>query len=231
MRLGGTETIKVDVRILAATNSDLPSLVNGVPSRFREDLYHRLNVIALKLPPLRERREDIPLLVEHFLRHFSEENSRPMRRFTPEATKMLIDYQWPGNVRELENVVERAVVLATQDVIDVDLLPDVVRSKEMFGGVRLPLTELLPPLPGEAGARIAADHPLTSLFEIMEEIERRVIVDMLEQTGWNQTEAAHRFQIPLSTLNQKIKRLGIDARRRNSNRGPAHDPVARAAGE
>jgi DNA-binding NtrC family response regulator len=231
MRLGGTETIKVDVRILAATNSDLPSLVNGLPSRFREDLYHRLNVIALKLPPLRERREDIPLLVEHFLRRFSEENSRPMRRFTSEATKMLIDYQWPGNVRELENVVERAVVLATQDVIDVDLLPDVVRSKEMFGGVRLPLTELLPPLPGEAGARIAADHPLTSLFEIMEEIERRVIVDMLEQTGWNQTEAAQRFQIPLSTLNQKIKRLGIDARRRNANRGPASDPVARVAGE
>lgn len=228
MRLGGTETIKVDVRILAATNSDLPALVGAVPSRFREDLYHRLNVIALKLPPLRERREDIPLLLEHFLRQFSKENNRALGRFTPQAMKLLMDYAWPGNVRELENVVERAVVLSTQEVIDVDLLPETVRSRQLLGTVRLQLTDLLPPVPGEAGARAAADRPLPSLFAIMEEIERRVIIDMLEQTGWNQTEAAERFQVPLSTLNQKIKRLGIDVRRRGAARDPL-DPLPQAA--
>src|SRR5215813_9049931 len=119
MRLGGTETIKVDVRILAASNVDLQSLVRE--GRFREDLFHRLNVIALQLPPLRERREDIPLLLDHALRHFSKENNRPLRQFTPAALKLLMDYHWPGNVRELENVVERAVVLSTQELVDTNL--------------------------------------------------------------------------------------------------------------
>src|SRR6202166_3490592 len=118
MRLGGTENIKVDVRIVAACNVDLLGLVRD--GRFREDLYHRLNVIALKLPPLRERREDIPSLVDHFLRQFSKENNRPLGRFTPEAMKLMVDYAWPGNVRELENVIERAVVLSTREEIDVD---------------------------------------------------------------------------------------------------------------
>jgi DNA-binding NtrC family response regulator len=162
MRLGGTEQLKVDVRIVAASNIDLLSLVKE--GRFREDLYHRLN--------------------------------------------------WPGNVREVENVVERAVVLSTQERVDVDLLPESLRSKEIVRGVRLQLSEFLPPLPGEAGSRTAADNPNPSLFQIIDEVERRIIVDMLERTGWNQTEAAERFLIPLSTLNQKIKRLGIDVRRR-----------------
>jgi len=125
-----------------------------------------------------------------------------------------MDYDWPGNVRELENVVERAVVLSTQNRIDVDLLPESIRSKEIVRGVRLQLAEFLPALPGEPGSRTAADSPQPSLFQIMDEIERRIIVDMLERTNWNQTEAAERFLIPLSTLNQKIKRLGIDIRRR-----------------
>ncbi len=212
MRLGGTEQIKVDVRIVAASNVDLLSLVKE--GRFREDLYHRLNVIHLHLPPLRDRREDIPLLLHHFLDYFCKENTKPLRNFTPAAMKLLMDYDWPGNVRELENVVERAVVLSTQERVDVDLLPDSVRSKEIVRGVRLQLSEFLPPLPGEAGSRTAADHPNPSLFQIIDEVERRIIVDMLERTGWNQTEAAERFLIPLSTLNQKIKRLGIDVRRR-----------------
>jgi DNA-binding NtrC family response regulator len=96
----------------------------------------------------------------------------------------------------------------------VDLLPEAIRSKEIVRGVRLQLSEFLPPLPGEPGARAAADNPQPSLFQIMDEIERRIIVDMLERTNWNQTEAAERFMIPLSTLNQKIKRLGIDIRKR-----------------
>ena len=212
MRLGGTEQIKVDVRIVAASNIDLLSLVKE--GRFREDLYHRLNVIHLQLPALRERREDIPLLLAHFLERFCQENTKPLRQFTPSAMKLLMDYDWPGNVRELENVVERAVVLSTQERVDVDLLPEALRSKEIVRGVRLQLSEFLPPLPGEPGARTAADNPNPSLFQIIDEVERRIILDMLERTGWNQTEAAERFLIPLSTLNQKIKRLGIDVRRR-----------------
>jgi DNA-binding NtrC family response regulator len=212
MRLGGTETIKVDVRIVAASNIDLLTLVRE--GRFREDLYHRLNVIHLVLPPLRDRREDVPLLLAHFLERYCQENSKPLRQFTQGALKLLMDYDWPGNVRELENVVERAVVLSTQERVDVDLLPESIRSKEIVRGVRLQLSEFMPPLPGEAGSRAAADRPQPSLFQIMDEIERRIIVDMLERTAWNQTDAAERFLIPLSTLNQKIKRLGIDVRRR-----------------
>jgi DNA-binding NtrC family response regulator len=212
MRLGGTEQIKVDVRIVAASNIDLLSLVKE--GRFREDLYHRLNVIHLRLPPLRDRREDIPMLLAHFLDRFCLENKKPLRQFTPASMKLLMDYDWPGNVRELENVVERAVVLSTQERVDVDLLPDSIRSKEIVRGVRFQLSEFLPPLPGEPGSRTAADNPNPSLFQIIDEVERRIIVDMLERSGWNQTEAAERFLIPLSTLNQKIKRLGIDVRRR-----------------
>ncbi|HXX14466.1 MAG TPA: sigma-54 dependent transcriptional regulator [Candidatus Eremiobacteraceae bacterium] len=220
MRLGGTEQIKVDVRIVAASNVDLLSLVKE--ARFREDLYHRLNVIHLRLPPLRERREDIPLLLTYFLDRFCQENSKPLRHFTPAAMKLLMDYDWPGNVRELENVVERAVVLSTQERVDVDLLPDSIRSKEIVRGVRLQMSEFLPPLPGEPGARTAADNPNPTLFQIMDEVERRIIVDMLERCGWNQTEAAERFLIPLSTLNQKIKRLGIDVRRRGRGEDAGH---------
>jgi DNA-binding NtrC family response regulator len=212
MRLGGTEQIKVDVRILAASNVELLTLVRE--GRFREDLYHRLNVIHLRLPPLRERREDVPALLAHFLRRCCEENNKPMRQFTPAALKLLMDYDWPGNVRELENAVERAVVLSTHERLDVDLLPENIRSKEIGRGVRLQLSEFLPPLSGESGVRSLADNSQPSLFQVMDEIERRLIVDMLERTSWNQTEAAERFMIPLSTLNQKIKRLGIDVRRR-----------------
>jgi len=231
MRLGGTETIKVDVRILAASNEDLRKLVRE--GRFREDLYHRLNVISLQLPPLRERKEDIPLLVERFLEAFCKENAKPPRAFTLGAMKLLMDYDWPGNIRELENAVERAVVLSTQQAMDADLLPEGVRTREIVKGVRLQLAEFLPPLPGEMGGRSASPPP--SLFEILEEVERRIIMDMLERTNWNQTEAAERFQIPLSTLNQKIKRLGIETRRRPTSArgafGYGDSPPEMAAGK
>ncbi len=231
MRLGGTDTIKVDVRILTASNEDLTKLVRE--GRFRDDLYHRLNVISVQLPPLRDRKEDIPLLIDRFLEQFCHENGKPARLFSHGAMKLLMDYDWPGNVRELENVVERAVVLSTQEGVDVDLLPESVRTREIVKGVRLQLAEFLPPLPGEVGGRTTAPAP--SLFEILEEVERRIIVDMLERTNWNQTEAAERFQIPLSTLNQKIKRLGIETRRRaNPPRGGygyGADPADFAAGK
>jgi DNA-binding NtrC family response regulator len=228
MRLGGTDTIKVDVRILAASNEDLTKLVRE--GRFREDLFHRLNVISLHLPPLRERKEDIPLLIDRFLKQYCEENAKPARRFSAGAMKLLIEYDWPGNVRELENVVERAVVLANQELIDGDLLPETVRSREIVRGVRLQLAEFMPALSGDPGAKVSSP----SLFEILEEVERRIIVDMLERTNWNQTEASERFQVPLSTLNQKIKRLGIETRRRAfPPRGPGYpeDSAEFAAGK
>ena len=235
MRLGSTELIKVDVRIIAACNVQLLQLVRE--GKFREDLYHRLNVIAVPLPPLRDRKEDVPLLLDHFLRVFARENNRPIGHFTPPAMRLLVDYDWPGNVRELENVVERAVVLSPQEVLDVNVLPESVRSREMAGGVRLELSSLLPHsgnLRGD-GSRAAEStanggslKATSSLFQIMDEIERRVICEMLERTDWNQTAAAENFQIPLSTLNQKIKRLGIDVRRRAGSRSDAAESSASA---
>src|ERR1700738_3466384 len=154
MRLGGTEQIKVDVRIVAASNVDLSTLVRE--GRFREDLFHRLNVIHIQLPALRERREDIPLLLAHFMERYCLEDGKRTRQFTQAALKLLMDYDWPGNVRELENVVERAVVLSTQERVDADLLPESLRSKEFVRGVRLQLSEFLPPLQSAAGSRTGA---------------------------------------------------------------------------
>lgn len=195
MHLGGVSEIQVDVRVIAATNIDLRQAVKE--GRFREDLYYRLNVITIELPPLRNRKEDIPLLVNYFLKKFSDENEKPLRSMSPEALRPLMDYNWPGNVRELENVMERAVVLSLGPNITVDLLPDHISGRN----------SALP---------VMSTDPDASLFDIMEECERRIIVDMLERCGWNQTDAAERFRIPLSTLNQKIKRLNIEIKKRNS---------------
>jgi DNA-binding NtrC family response regulator len=193
MHLGGVHELQVDVRIIAATNVDLKQMVRE--SRFREDLFYRLNVITIDLPPLRQRKEDIPLLVEFFLTKYSEENERPQRHILTEALRPLLTYAWPGNVRELENVVERAVVLSSGPEIGPDLLPDAIAGR----GTPFPLLEHR----GDA-----------SLFDLMEDCERHVIVDMLERCNWNQTEAAERFHVPLSTLNQKIKRLNIEIKKK-----------------
>lgn len=193
MHLGGVQEIQVDVRIIAATNVDLRQLVKE--GRFRDDLYYRLNVISIDLPPLRTRKEDIPLLVEHFIDKFAQENERGPRHMSPEALRCLMDYSWPGNVRELENVMERAVVLSSGSTIGVDLLPDNIVGRS-------------------TGLQLLEHRPDASLFELVEECERRLIVDMLEKCNWNQTEAAERFRIPLSTLNQKIKRLSIEIKKR-----------------
>jgi DNA-binding NtrC family response regulator len=193
MHLGGVHEVQVDVRIIAATNVDLRQHVQE--GKFREDLFYRLNVISIDLPPLRQRKEDIPLLVDFFLAKYSEENERPLRRVTPEALRPLLVYPWPGNVRELENVIERAVVLSSNPQIGPELLPDQITGR----GTALPLFEH------------RAD---ASLFDIMEDCERHIIVDMLEKCNWNQTEAAERFRIPLSTLNQKIKRLNIEIKKK-----------------
>lgn len=189
MRLGSVEEIQVDVRVIAATNVNLKNQV--MEGRFREDLYYRLNVLALTLPPLRDRRQDIPLLAEHFLVRYAAENGMAPRQLTPDALRALLDYSWPGHVRELENVIERAVVLSNAPLIGPDLLPDAIT--------------------GGRNSAPGAVNP-QSLFGLVDDYERRLILDMLEQTHGRQTEAAEHFQIPVSTLNQKIKRHGIDVK-------------------
>jgi DNA-binding NtrC family response regulator len=198
MHLGGVNEIQVDVRIIAATNVDLKQQVKE--GKFREDLFYRLNVITIDLPPLRQRKNDIPMLAEHFISKFARENDKPPLHVTPEALRPLMDYDWPGNVRELENVMERAVVLATSPSLTAELLPEDLTGR----GSRFALME---------------HRPDASLFEIIEELERRVISEMLEKCAWNQTEAADRFRIPLSTLNQKIKRLNIEIKKRGKENG------------
>ncbi|MEO8595913.1 MAG: sigma-54 dependent transcriptional regulator [Candidatus Solibacter sp.] len=203
--LGATEPQRVDVRILAATNADLAQLVKE--GKFREDLYYRLNVINIALPPLRDRKEDIPPLLTHFFNFYCKENERYLNsqgksvlQFQPEAMQVLMEHNWPGNVRELENVVERAVVLASDPLVPVDVLPDALLQAN---GVRINRAEGSP-LPADA-----------SLFEIVNEFERRTIIERLEKCGWSQTEAAESLHVPLSTLNQKIKRLDIKIRKKS----------------
>jgi len=193
MHLGGVQEIQVDVRVIAATNSELRQAVKE--GKFREDLFYRLNVITIDLPPLRNRKEDIPMLAQHFLLKYCAENEKSARTLGPDALRALLDYAWPGNVRELENAIERAVVLSVQPTITADLFPEDIVGR----------SDSLP---------LSASKPDASLFEIMEDCERRVIAAMLERCGWNQTEAAERFHVPLSTLNQKIKRLNIEIKRR-----------------
>jgi DNA-binding NtrC family response regulator len=193
MHLGGTNELQVDVRIIAATNVDLKRQVQE--GKFREDLFYRLNVITIDLPPLRQRREDVPLLAAFFLDRYAKENDRINPRITPEAMRPLLTYSWPGNVRELENVIERAVVLSTGPDIGSDLLPDTITGR----------ATAFPSLERHADA---------SLFDIMEDCERQIIIEMLEKCNWNQTEAAERFHVPLSTLNQKIKRLNVEIKKK-----------------
>jgi transcriptional regulator with PAS, ATPase and Fis domain len=189
MHLGGVQEIQVDVRIIAATNVDLHKEVRE--GRFREDLYYRLNVICVDLPPLRARREDIPLLAQHFLDFYSNENNLASRKLSPDALRTLVDYAWPGNVRELENTIERSVVLSSGPVIGSDLLPGHITGRSFQDAM-------------------LEHNPNATLFDILEDIERRIIIEKLERCNWNQTDAAEQFHIPLSTLNQKIKRLNIE---------------------
>ncbi|MCC7235836.1 MAG: sigma-54-dependent Fis family transcriptional regulator [Bryobacterales bacterium] len=204
MPLGSSEVIKVDVRLIAAANLDLKKLVEE--GRFREDLYYRLNVIPIHMPALRDRKEDIPLLVSHFFDKYGRENEKFIGaggrcdlEFEADALQVLMDYNWPGNVRELENAVERAVVLSSATLVGVDVLPEHILEA---GGLRIRRDE--------AGG-LPAD---ASLFEVVADYERRKIIEALEACHYSQTEAAERLRIPLSTLNQKIKRLDIAIKKR-----------------
>jgi two-component system response regulator PilR (NtrC family) len=193
MRLGSVDTIKVDARIIAATNADLSKLMRE--NAFREDLYYRLNVITISLPPLRRRREDIPLLVAHFLDKYAEENKRRVRDVTPDAMRLLMDYSWPGNVRELENTIERGVVLCTGDRITVELMPDYLRM----------------PVQGDQPAMVVPPEGL-SLKESVSRYERTMILQSLEIANGVQKRAAELLQLKPSTLNEMMKRLGIHTR-------------------
>jgi two-component system response regulator PilR (NtrC family) len=195
MRLGGMETIKVDVRIVAATNCDLREMV--ADGRFREDLFYRLHVINVSLPPLRERKEDIPVLANHFLAKYGEENRKSGLELTAEALDVLMEYDWPGNVRELENVIERAVVLTSQPRIDANLIPENVRSAPMFHIPRFTL-------PPEG----------ISFKDVITNVEKRLIESTLEASGGVQKRAAELLHIKPTTLNEMIKRYDIKPRRK-----------------
>src|SRR6188474_885405 len=190
MRLGGVETIKVDVRIIAATNVSLKEMTDE--GKFREDLYYRLHVITVQLPALRERKDDIPPLIQHFLVKYGEENHKPNLELAPAALDLLMDYDWPGNVRELQNVIERATVLSTGSRIDVDMVPDHVRSSRRF---QIP--------------QVAIPPEGISFRDVITDFEKRLIESTLEAAGGVQKRAAELLHIKPTTLNEMIKRYDI----------------------
>jgi len=188
MPVGGEQNLRVDVRLIAATNAELPRMV--ADGTFREDLYYRLNVITIELPPLRDRPDDIPALAVHFLRRFGEENGKPELTLTPRAMDVLAGFSWPGNVRQLENVIERAVVLSTGDSIDVDLLPQEVLAPHATPGAPLPEDGL-------------------DLKDAVNQYTRALIEASLARCGGVQRRAAQMLKVRPSTLSEMIRRLGI----------------------
>jgi two-component system response regulator PilR (NtrC family) len=200
MRLGGMETIRVDVRIIAATNCDLRQMVED--GRFREDLYYRLHVISISLPPLRDRKDDIPVLAHHFLEKYGRENSRPDMELGADALDLMMEYDWPGNVRELENVIERAVVLGSGTRIGAELIPEHVRSAPLFH-----IPKFVVPPEG------------ISLKDVVTNVEKRLIESTLEAAGGVQKKAAELLKIKPTTLNEMIKRYEIGTRRKRIGAG------------
>jgi DNA-binding NtrC family response regulator len=199
MRVGGTETIRVDIRLIAATNQELEEMVNQ--GKFRADLYYRLKVVTLRIPPLRERRDDIPLLANHFLQTIARENGRNEMRFSADAMRALVAAPWEGHVRELRNTIESLVILIARDEITASDLPS-----EYLGGAGLQPSGAprAPDGPGFAAPPSGPPGPLPPGLT-MEEIERRAILDALERTGGNRTQAAEMLGIGLRTLQRKLK--------------------------
>jgi len=182
-RVGGTQTINVDVRIIAATNKNLGEEVEA--GHFREDLYYRLNVVPIQLPPLRERREDIPVLAEHFLKHYAAKNHRAVRQILPEALDLLMRYNWPGNIRELENAIERGVIIAQGELLTPNELPIALRQNTQ------------------------STHD-TANTGSLKDMEREHISRTLAQVGGNRTQAAKILGITRKTLQNKIKEYGLN---------------------
>ncbi len=195
-RVGGTQTICVDVRVIAATNKDLERAVRE--NQFREDLYYRLNVVPIFLPPLRERREDIPLLVTHFLKKAAIENGKKVRYVSDDAMKYLMGYAWPGNIRELMNVIERAVLLCKTDTIEPDVFPIPGRKNQ-------PTSIYINSLP----EKVVLGKPSALLSEAVEELERKMIQNALEKNSGNQRKTAKELGITERVLGYKIRGYGL----------------------
>jgi DNA-binding NtrC family response regulator len=190
-RVGGTKTIHVDVRIIAATNKNLTTAINK--GKFREDLYYRLNVIPMKVPPLKQRKSDIPLLIDHFLKKFQKGAEKKITDFSPEAMDAMLKYDWPGNVRELENVIKRLTILCDDEVVTVDDLPEHIPHKGR--AVRVVEEDFL-----EKGV---------TLHEAVEDYEKRLILGALERSDWVKTKAAKLLNINRTTLVEKIKKQNL----------------------
>jgi DNA-binding NtrC family response regulator len=186
-RVGGNRTIKVDVRVVAATNRDLRAMVGD--GRFRDDLYYRINVLSVDVPPLRERRDDIPVLIDYFLKKHTRNTSRLVRGLTPETRRMMLDYGWPGNVRQLESAIERAILLCEGDLITVEDLPLEVRQEAR------PATEGAFKLPPEGIS--------------FEDVERSLIIQAMEQTDYNITKSAKLLGLTFRTLQYRLEKFGI----------------------
>jgi DNA-binding NtrC family response regulator len=208
--VGDTQTVRVDTRVIAASNRDLLEEVES--GRFREDLYYRLNVVTIFLPPLRERREDIPLLVGHFLRIYNEQNLRHVPHVHPKAMEMFCTYEWPGNVRELQNYVERAVVLAPGDELTCDLLPEAVLGQKPRR-IGRPRPANLEALVAELVAQgIAAAGPQGDNLHasIVSRVERELILQVLTASDNVQIKAADRLGINRNTLRKKLEEYGLE---------------------
>jgi DNA-binding NtrC family response regulator len=189
-RVGGSKTIKVDVRLITATNRDLDQLLKK--GEFREDLYYRINVVPIVIPPLRERKEDIPLLTEHFINKFNAENNKNIKGVTPEALELMMNYDWPGNIRELENLIERVIALTSIEYIQHNELP-------------LPLVNI----PRINGLRESVLNGKVSFTEAEEEFEKGIILDALKKAHYVQSHAAEMLGISRRILKYKMEKLGI----------------------
>jgi transcriptional regulator with PAS, ATPase and Fis domain len=208
-RVGDTTTIRVDTRVIAASNRDL--LEEAAAGRFREDLYYRLNVVPIYLPPLRDRREDIPELVAHFLDLYNEQNDRYVAHIEPRALAALQGYDWPGNVRELQNYVERAVVMAGGDELTVDLLPPAVSKGQSPRKLGAPLDfDALAEQLVHVGLGIAGQEAEDVHSRIVDHVEREVISQVLGECAGVQIKAAGRLGINRNTLHKKLKQYGLD---------------------
>lgn len=190
MMLGGTKTIKVDVRLIAATNSDLEELIKQ--NKFRQDLFYRLNVIKIELPPLRERKEDIPILIKHFLDIYSKENKKEIEGITEDVMEILVNYDWPGNIRELENLIERAIVLTKSKLITRKILPPFLLS--VHEDIRI----------------LSSPNNELNLKEYIQIQQKKAILSALKKTKGIQKNAARLLGVKPTTLNEMIKRLDID---------------------
>jgi transcriptional regulator with PAS, ATPase and Fis domain len=190
MKLGGTKTIRVDVRVIAATNADLEEQISE--KMFREDLFYRLNVIMIELPLLKERKEDIPLLVKHFLDTYSKENEKEIMGVTDDVMEILVSYDWPGNIRELENLIERAVVLTKSKLISRENLPPFLLASQ------------------EETRAVASVNNELNLKENIQTFQKKAIISALKQAKGIQKKAANLLGVKPTTLNEMIKRLNID---------------------